>query len=233
MKKKWIFLIVGIIVLVLAIVGVLAYSAVTDLKKENELKAEMNEISTIIASNNYTAESINKRLDERVSDGEYGEVEDAAKSYLKEVIQLNLELIEMVNDGKMTKILSVENYKEDGKEFTNTKNYIKEAIEKLENLKKNYSDYMQEEKVMSYINKKNLDDYYVELYKTIMGESQYEEIETSINELISLLNKSNDIIDFLRENKDSWEIENGTILFETDELVSEYNTLVDSLSMYK
>ena len=35
MKKKWIFLIVGIIVLVLAIVGVLAYSAVTDLKKEN------------------------------------------------------------------------------------------------------------------------------------------------------------------------------------------------------
>ena len=66
-----------------------------------------------------------------------------------------------------------------------------------------------------------------------MGESQYEEIETSINELISLLNKSNDIIDFLRENKDSWEIENGTILFETDELVSEYNTLVDSLSMYK
>ena len=139
----------------------------------------------------------------------------------------------MVNDGKMTKILSVENYKEDGKEFTNTKNYIKEAIEKLENLKKNYSDYMQEEKVMSYINKKNLDDYYVELYKTIMGESQYEEIETSINELISLLNKSNDIIDFLRENKDSWEIENGTILFETDELVSEYNTLVDSLSMYK
>ena len=193
----------------------------------------MNEISTIIASNNYTAESINKRLDERVSDGEYGEVEDAAKSYLKEVIQLNLELIEMVNDGKMTKILSVENYKEDGKEFTNTKNYIKEAIEKLENLKKNYSDYMQEEKVMSYINKKNLDDYYVELYKTIMGESQYEEIETSINELISLLNKSNDIIDFLRENKDSWEIENGTILFETDELVSEYNTLVDSLSMYK
>ena len=233
MKKKWIFLIVGIIVLVLAIVGVLAYSAVTDLKKENELKAEMNEISTIIASNNYTAESIYKRLDERVSDGEYGEVEDAAKSYLKEVIQLNLELIEMVNDGKMTKILSVENYKEDGKEFTNTKNYIKEAIEKLENLKKNYSDYMQEEKVMSYINKKNLDDYYVELYKTIMGESQYEEIETSINELISLLNKSNDIIDFLRENKDSWEIENGTILFETDELVSEYNTLVDSLSMYK
>ena len=111
MKKKWIFLIVGVIVLILAIAGFFAYSSVIELKRENELKAEMNEIASIIASNNYTGESINKRLDERVTGGKCGEVEDAAKSYLKDVITLNLELMDILNDDNMTKILTAENKK--------------------------------------------------------------------------------------------------------------------------
>ena len=230
MKKKWIFLIVGIIILVLAIIGFFVYSSVVELKKENELKAEMNDITSIIASNNYTEESINKRLDERVTDGNCGEVEDAAKSYLKDIIKLNLELINMANDSNMANILTAENYEEDGPEFTNTKNYINTTIEELENLKISYREYMQEDKVMSYVEGKNLDEYYIELYREIMGESSYEEIESSIDELISLLNKANNIIDFLIENKGSWEIENGTILFNTNDLLNEYNTLVNLLN---
>ena len=89
---------------------------------------------------------------------------------------------------------------------------------------------MAEEKIMSYIEKENVDEYYQELYKTVMGESQYEEISTSLDELISVLNKSNDIINFLKENGDSWEIQNGMIVFSTNELINEYNSLVDKLA---
>lgn len=230
MKKKWIILIVIGVILLLGILGFFAYSIVSELQQESKLTMEMNEIATIIASNEYTEESINKRLDSRVTKGDYGKVENAAKSYLKDVIQLNLELIDLIKDDRIGNMLTVENYEEDGPEFTNTKTYLDTTIQRLEEMKKDYAEYMSEEKIMSYIEKENVDEDYQELYKTVMGESQYEEITASLNELIDVLNKSNDIIDFLKENAGSWIIQDDMIVFSTNELIDEYNNLVNELA---
>ena len=229
MKKSKIILIIAIVV-ILAIIAIFAYSIVSELGQENKLNEEMNEISTIIASNDYTEEEINQRLDERVTDGDYGKVENAAKTYLKDVIKLNIELSQIVNNGELSTMLTSNNYQEDGPEFTNTKEYISSTTQRLEEMKKEYEEYMSTEKVMSYIEKENVDEYYVELYKTIMGESSYEEISSSIDELIDVLNKSNNIIDFLIENKGSWEIQDDMIVFSTNEQIEEYNNLIAQLS---
>ncbi len=230
MKKKWIILLVIGVILLLGILGFLAYNTVSKLQQKSKLTMEMNEIATIIASNEYTEESINKRLDSRVTKGDYGKVENAAKSYLKDVIQLNLELIDLIKDDRIGNMLTVENYEEDGPEFTNTKTYLDTTIQRLEEMKKDYAEYMSEEKIMSYIEKENVDEDYQELYKTVMGESQYEEITASLNELIDVLNKSNDIIDFLKENAGSWIIQDDMIVFSTNELIDEYNNLVNELA---
>ena len=229
MKKSKIILIIAIVV-ILAIIAIFAYSIVSELGQENKLNEEMNEISTIIASNDYTEEEINKRLDERVTDGDYGKVENAAKTYLKDVIKLNIELSQIVNNGELSTMLTSNNYQEDGPEFTNTKEYISSTTQRLEEMKQEYEEYMSTEKVMSYIEKENVDEYYVELYKTIMGESSYEEISSSIDQLIDVLNKSNNIIDFLIENKGSWEIQDDMIVFSTNEQIEEYNNLIAQLS---
>ncbi len=229
MKKSKIILIIAIVV-ILAIIAIFAYSIVSELGQENKLNEEMNEISTIIASNDYTEEEINKRLDERVTDGDYGKVENAAKTYLKDVIKLNIELSQIVNNGELSTMLTSNNYQEDGPEFTKTKEYISSTTQRLEEMKKEYEEYMSTEKVMSYIEKENVDEYYVELYKTIMGESSYEEISSSIDQLIDVLNKSNNIIDFLIENKGSWEIQDDMIVFSTNEQIEEYNNLISQLS---
>lgn len=229
MKKSKIILIIAIVV-ILAIIAIFAYSIVSELGQENKLNEEMNEISTIIASNDYTEEEINQRLDERVTDGDYGKVENAAKTYLKDVIKLNIELSQIVNNGELSTMLTSNNYQEDGPEFTKTKEYISSTTQRLEEMKQEYEEYMSTEKVMSYIEKENVDEYYVELYKTIMGESSYEEISSSIDELIDVLNKSNDIIDFLIENKGSWEIQDDMIVFSTNEQIEEYNNLISQLS---
>ena len=229
MKKSKIILIIAIVV-ILAIIAIFAYSIVSELGQENKLNEEMNEISTIIASNDYTEEEINKRLDERVTDGDYGKVENAAKTYLKDVIKLNIELSQIVNNGELSTMLTSNNYQEDGQEFTKTKEYISSTTQRLEEMKKEYEEYMSTEKVMSYIEKENVDEYYVELYKTIMGESSYEEISSSIDQLIDVLNKSNNIIDFLIENKGSWEIQDDMIVFSTNEQIEEYNNLIAQLS---
>ena len=230
MKKKWIILLVIGVILLLGILGFLAYNTVSKLQQKSKLTMEMNEIATIIASNEYTEESINKRLDSRVTKGDYGKVENAAKSYLKDVIQLNLELIDLIKDDRIGNMLTVENYEEDGPWFTNTKTYLDTTIQRLEEMKKDYAEYMSEEKIMSYIEKENVDEDYQELYKTVMGESQYEEITASLNELIDVLNKSNDIIDFLKENAGSWIIQDDMIVFSTNELIDEYNNLVNELA---
>lgn len=230
MKKKWIILIVIGVILLLGILGFFAYNIVSELQQESKLTTEMNEIATIIASNEYTEESINNRLDSRVTTGDYGKVENAAKTYLKDVIQLNLELIDLVKDERIGNMLSVENYEEDGPEFTNTKTYLDTTIQRLEEMKTDYAEYMAEEKIMSYIQNENLDEYYNELYRKIMGESQYEEITASLNDLIDVLNKSNNIIDFLKENSGSWKIQNDMIVFSTNELIDEYNNLVNELA---
>ena len=85
---------------------------------------------------------------------------------------------------------------------------------------------------MSYINDKNLDEYYVNLYKEeIVGDLSNTDktVENSIDEVISMLDKSEKIIDFLIENKDSWEIENDNIIFDDTDLSREYDDLISQL----
>ena len=51
----------------------------------------------------------------------------------------------------------------------------------------------------------------------------------SINEVISLLKQSENIIDFLIENKNNWDIENDNIVFDDTDLAREYDDLVSQL----
>lgn len=46
-------------------------------------------------------------------------------------------MLNLLNDEKITNILTVENYKKDGKNFKETKEYIKNTIKDLENAKIN------------------------------------------------------------------------------------------------
>ena len=50
-----------------------------------------------------------------------------------------------------------------------------------------------------------------------------------MKELITLLDNSEKIIDFLINNKDQWYIEGENIVFKTDALLTEYNNLVANL----
>ena len=130
--------------------------------------------------------------------------------------------------------LSAENYKADGPEFTETQEYITETKNKLESCKTKYKDYLTEEKIMSYVADKNLDSYYIDFYKNeIIGDLEEERkdntVETSINELVNYLEKTEEIIKFLKENKDFWVIQNDNIVFSKDVSENKYNELISNL----
>ena len=87
---------------------------------------------------------------------------------------------------------------------------------------------------MSYVADKNLDSYYIDFYKNeIIGDLEEERkdntVETSINELVNYLEKTEEIIKFLKENKDFWVIQNDNIVFSKDVFENKYNELISNL----
>ena len=231
MKKK--ILIVLLIIIVIALVGV-GYFVFTDMMQEDKLKTELSELNDLVNAENINMDAVNEKLDRRITTGDYEKVEDAYKSYLRDNFDNSIQIANILNDEKITTLLTVENYESDGKDFTESKEYIINTRTTLEDCKNKYTEFFTEDKAMSYINSKGLDSYYTDLYKNqLMGDmdlaSQDTTVQDSIDEVISILNTSEEVLNLLSENQDAWEIEGENIVFNSDSLSNEYDELINSL----
>lgn len=231
MKKKILIAILVIIVIAFLVVG---YFVISDMIQEDKLKTELAEINELSNAETIDMNAINERLDRRITTGDYAIVEDAFKTYLRENFDNSLQIAEILNDEKITTLLTAENYQEDGKDFTESKNYITTTREQLENCKTKYTEFLTEEKAMSYINDKGLDSYYTDLYKQeFVGDIETagndDTVENSIDEIISILNTSEKVLNLLSENQDSWEMNGESILFNNENISNQYDELINSL----
>jgi len=228
MKKK-IFIGIGIIVAI--IVAIIAFMVVSDLKQESKLKEEMAYIDELVNKENIDKDEVNKVLERTTTKKDYQVVEKAYKNYLKDCFDNMLKIADILQDERITKSLTAENYKEDGPNFTQTKEYLLKTKAQLEEYKTKYAEFFTEEKAMSYINDKGLDSYYTDLYKNeIIGDIEKEgedkTVENSINDVIEMLHTSEDVINFLSTNRNSWSIEDDNIVFTKDSLANKYDELI-------
>ena len=231
MKKK--VLIVLLIIIVIALVGV-GYFVFTDMEQEEKLKTELSELNDLVNAENIDMDAINEKLERRITTGDYEKVEDAYKSYLKDYFDNSIQITNILNDEKITTLLTVENYESDGKDFTESKEYITNTRTTLEDCKNKYTEFLTEEKAMSYINDKGLDSYYTDLYKNeFIGDmslaSKDTTIQDSIDEVITILNTSEKVLNLLSENQNNWEIDGENISFNRESLSNEYDSLINSL----
>ena len=231
MKKK--ILIVLLIIIVIALVGV-GYFVFTDMMQEDKLKTELSELNDLVNAENINMDAVNEKLDRRITTGDYEKVEDAYKSYLRDNFDNSIQITNILNDEKITTLLTVENYESDGKDFTESKEYITNTRETLEECKAKYTEFLTEEKAMSYINDKGLDSYYTDLYKNeFIGDmstaAQDTTVQTSIDEVITILNTSEEVLNLLSENQNNWEIDEENISFNNESLSNQYDELVNSL----
>ena len=162
MKKKILIAVLAVIVIALAAVG---YFVIADKRQEDKLRTELSEISELTNSQTPDIDAIREKLDRTVTTGDYAVVEGAFKAYLRESFDNIIEIADILNDEKITSLLTLDNYQEDGKDFVESKNYITETRKALEECKTKYTEAFTEEKAMSYINDNGLDDYYIDLYK--------------------------------------------------------------------
>lgn len=202
--------------------------------QEDKLKTELSELNDLVNAENINMDAVNEKLNRRITTGDYEKVEDAYKSYLRDNFDNSIQIANILNDEKITTLLTVENYESDGKDFTESKEYITNTRETLEECKAKYTEFLTEEKAMSYINDKGLDSYYTDLYKNeFIGDmstaAQDTTVQTSIDEVITILNTSEEVLNLLSENQNNWEIDEENISFNNESLSNQYDELVNSL----
>lgn len=234
-KGTKIAIVVGVIVI--AIVTMFAFMVMNDLKQEENLDNELNALFDSIDNFPLNYDEIDAKLNQTVTTGSYYELEKSVKTYVADVVSSFKELDNLLNEDAIANVLSASNLKEDGPNFTKTNQYLKESKETLAKVSSDIDNYFTEEKAMTYIEGKQFDNYSVELYKkyTINSEDSSleqdrKEIADTLNQLKTLFNKQQEIIDFLTKNKRSWKIENNSLVFYSQSLSNQYNKLVEELN---
>lgn len=232
-SKKNIFIIIGVVIFLLLVP--IIYGVVKDLKQEDTLKKELDTLYEVTNKEPIDRNEVNKILDRTVTtSSDYKKVEKAYKKYTRDCFSILTDIMDVLEDNRLVEVLTAENYQQDGKDFTETKKYLKETKEKLQRVIKNYNEYFTEEKAMSYLDK-NLDSYYQDFYKDeVVGNldktKEDDEVISSINDLITLIDQETDVINFLVTNKEAWTIEDSAISFTTEDLIDAYNNLIGKIS---
>ena len=229
MKKK---ILITLAVLVIIVVGIIAFFVVSDIQQEKKFNDEMLALENMMNTDELDFESIYEKKDLIVTKGDYGIIEKAIKSYIKDTALVAEKIIDAMNSEEFGAIISIENFEEDGKEFTESKEFIKTTRENLEQYKEEYGNQFDEEKIMSYINDKNLDEYYVDLYKNevlTVSQEDNQTVQDSIDQVIDLLDKMEDAIDYLIENKDDWNVIDGSLMFLDQDKLDEYQDILSRI----
>lgn len=232
MKKTIIGVVIAIVLVAVVGIGVLV---VNDFRQEDILRQEMLEFENLTRAENIDLDQIDQRIRELKTTGDYGVLEKAMKDYLADVVNTSVSIANIINDERIVNALTPENYTEDGPDFVQTKQFLEQAKSDIEQYKTEVLTLLTNEGAMSYIEDKNLDQYYIDLYKEIALsedtaiEESNTELENSLDEMMKLLDVETQIINFLSENKDGWEIQGENIIFNNQTLQDQYNEYISQI----
>lgn len=230
MKKTVLIL---ILVLIAVGLGVTGYFVFSDMAQERSLDRELAQISQLTASTPIDTQQVHSRLSRTVTKGDYAVVEQAIKAYLKDGFDNIERIAQILGDEKITSLLTAQNYIEDGKDFVNSLNYIDSTISELRQRADDYQTFLTGERASSYIEGKDLDEYYVELYMSKFAsdpqQAEDQTVQDAIEEVISILSTSKEILQLLASNQNSWYVEEQTLVFSDEELSDRYNELIAEL----
>ena len=113
MKKGTIIgIIIGVLVLV-AIAGGIGYFVINDSMQKNKIMKTFAEIEELTKSGDFKMEELNEKTSNIVSSGKYAKVEKAAKNYASDLFGKAFEIRELLQDEKLSQLLTASNYTAD------------------------------------------------------------------------------------------------------------------------
>ena len=186
------------------------------------------------------SESSSEKLENTttVTSGEFAVVEETVKEYFKEYSNLRQQFMKRVNDSKLQSVLTPENYEQDGPEFTESIKYINTAKEEFNNIADELLNILSTENIETRIQDKDIGDYYKDLYKGYFIDnndlsSTFQETYQDTLDDRTLMNNLYDneieILSFLTENKEHWEVLDNKLTFDDQELANTFNNMKSNL----
>lgn len=226
--NKKIYIIIAILVILLVICAIFLPNFIQRIKL-------ISEVNKIVENKNLSVDTID--VNDIKTTGEYGKVETAIKTYLNDYATGIQEIIEISNDEKISGLLSIDNFKNDGPEFNDTLTYVTEKSNKLKEISEKTLKLMEKEQMINYIDNYDVSDKYKDLYEELMldevSEDEMEQtknqLQNSIDKLLSNLQVAQDTLNFLKENKSGWSVQNSKISFNSKTLLDKYNELTSKI----
>lgn len=228
MKKK---ILIVVIISMIAIGGGVAGVFYYNMQQKNILIDEINKLS----SSDITTDEIDMDIK---SVGKYGIIERKIKEYLNEYASYVKGATNIMQDEQLTKVLTAQNYQDDGPEFTKTKEYLTSTEDAFNEKMQKLIDMSTEESIMKYIESENLTQEYIDLYKELMFDDEIlkdlQETKTLLEKTSKMINEMIDIesniIQLLIENKDNWIVNDTQIQFTSRTVLEKYNEYIGNLS---
>ena len=180
--------------------------------------------------------SISDINDNYVTKGKFKVVEKAIKDYLKDYYNCFNDLNNVTHTEEFNNLLSYNNLSEDV-DFNNSKKYISNTKQIINKDIDTFITLGDKDYIKNYIFDYNLDKYFVDRYnklllnnknltKYIIDSNSLENYRNSIN---TKLDTTNDIYDFLNNNKDNYVLEDNQLKLKTNELISQYNSFIEKI----
>lgn len=231
MKDKKIFFFVFCFIII-DVILLLGFLYLRDATLENKLRKEIETLSKLdITKDRYNTEI--------KSSGKYKIVEEAIKTYLDDYAVGLQEVSSVLSDSTLTKVLSYNNYQEDGPEFSKSRKYLNETKDKFDKTIDELISKSDKDTISNYIYDKTDDHELIKLYQELMlDDSILEELNSNKELLVNtkvkidnILDTSLEVLNFLNTYNDSWIIENGEIKFKNQELYNYYNELINKVKL--
>ena len=129
-----------------------------------------SEVSKILNKNIITSKFDKKTK----THGSYKKVEYAIKSYMKDYSDNMKKANNIINDSKLKKVLSASNYEQDKPEFLTSTTLITNKKSEFDTVINNLLKMADKKVIMSYIEKENVSQKYINLYKKYMFSNNFE-----------------------------------------------------------
>lgn len=226
-RKKFFLVFCFIILDMFLLIG---YLVIRDATMRNDLRKEIHELSKL----DITRDRYNRKLKTK---GDYATVEKAIKEYLDDYAVSLQEVLKVIDDKELTTILSSDNYTKDGPEFTNSLKYLNTTKDQFNEDINTLILNLEEDNIKNYINDKTNDPYYRNLYIELMLDEDMKGnfsetkrlLENTKKDVNNIFSVSTEVLNFLSLNKGNWQVEEGQIKFQTQDLYNQYNTLISKL----
>ena len=211
------------------------FFVIRGIKEEVTLENEFSAIEDLIDNSSIDNTQIDYMLNNFVTTGDYLNVEKAIKDYLEDLLVECRRLDNIFQSQDLTNVLSLYNFDADAPYFYESQNIIEKYYQELKNIKTNLINLLDTDSIISYAEAYQLQDYYLDYFKNLiidenMLNTNRNDIENSLDYALNTLDIYKELFELLSNNVDSWTMDEDYIYFDNDNLLEEYNRLIEIIN---